>query len=70
MGRFDKKKTNKKHTKNQGRGVGGWFPGLDLVLLKRSADLSDIGKIIDMGYDKGRLLFDRDGKKTYCLQVD
>lgn len=40
------------------------FPGLDLVVLERSADLSGIGKILqtwDDVEDKGRFLFDRDG---------
>lgn len=35
-----------KHKKKKG---GDSFPVLDLALLKRSADLSSIGKIIDMG---------------------
>jgi hypothetical protein len=41
------KKENKK--KAQKMGMEDGFPVLDLVLLKRSADLSGIGKIIDMG---------------------
>lgn len=54
----------KKKTKITKKGRGGWFPGLDLVVLKRSADLSGIGKILqtwDDVEDKGRFLFDRDG---------